>query len=188
MQELRIALRGLPAQGREITVREQSVWEGPVAEFRMACRVIRPLAAALTLLPLEGGCLVRGRLTGEVALPCDRCAEDTPVPIDHAIETFAPLPVEAKGGALAGDDAGEDMAADAAEAHIVWENGAPLLDVAALCWEEFMLALPLRPLCRPDCKGLCPHCGVNRNEGDCQCAADTGDPRLAVLRNFKVKR
>lgn len=186
MQELRIALQGLPVQGREITVREPSVWDEPVAEFRMACRVTQPLAATLTLLPLDGGCLVRGRLTGEVVLPCDRCAEDTPVSIDHAIETFAPLSVEAE-GVDAAEAAGEDMAAEAAEAHVVWENGAPLLDVAALCWEEFMLALPLRPLCRPDCKGLCPRCGVNRNEGDCRCAADTGDPRLAVLRNFKVK-
>ena len=54
-------------------------------------------------------------------------------------------------------------------------------------WEEFSLALPVKPLCRPDCRGLCPECGKNLNEGACGCSRDSGDPRLAALRQLKVK-
>ena len=51
-----------------------------------------------------------------------------------------------------------------------------------------MLALPPNPLCRPDCKGLCPECGANLNEGMCACSRDEGDPRMAVLRGLKVRK
>ena len=67
-------------------------------------------------------------------------------------------------------------------------DGAPEINLAGLLWEEFVLALPVRPLCKPDCKGLCPDCGKNLNEGSCSCVRDEGDPRLAALRGLKVKK
>ena len=67
-------------------------------------------------------------------------------------------------------------------------DAAAASDLAGLLWEEFVLALPVRPLCKPDCKGLCPDCGKNLNEGSCSCVRDEGDPRLAALRGLKVKK
>lgn len=58
------------------------------------------------------------------------------------------------------------------------------LDFSALVREDMLLSLPLQPLCRPDCKGLCPNCGKNWNEGPCNCPVDEGDPRLAVLKRL----
>ena len=46
---------------------------------------------------------------------------------------------------------------------------------------DLLLALPTKHLCREDCRGLCPHCGKNLNEGLCGCREDKVDPRLAVL-------
>jgi uncharacterized protein len=40
-------------------------------------------------------------------------------------------------------------------------------------------------LCREDCKGICPECGIDRNTGECSCVADDIDPRWAALKNFK---
>jgi uncharacterized protein len=54
--------------------------------------------------------------------------------------------------------------------------------------EQMILALPTRPLCQEDCRGLCPRCGANLNERDCGCNLETGDARLAVLRSIKVRR
>jgi uncharacterized protein len=51
--------------------------------------------------------------------------------------------------------------------------------------EQFYLALPMKPLCREDCAGLCPQCGINRNTGTCSCATEFEDPRLAPLRGLK---
>jgi uncharacterized protein len=47
--------------------------------------------------------------------------------------------------------------------------------------------MPLNPLCREDCKGLCPQCGTNLNTETCDCAQEWEDPRLAALKQFQVK-
>jgi len=62
------------------------------------------------------------------------------------------------------------------------------LDVGGLLWEHFELAMPVKPLCDPDCAGLCPVCGGNQNVAACACKAKGGDPRLAVLSNLKIER
>jgi uncharacterized protein len=58
------------------------------------------------------------------------------------------------------------------------------IDLIELLREQFYLALPMKPLCREDCRGLCPQCGVNRNTGTCECAPGWDDPRLAPLKGL----
>ena len=50
--------------------------------------------------------------------------------------------------------------------------------------EAIILAFPLKPLCRPECRGLCPHCGRNLNEEKCECREEKIDPRLAKLKEL----
>ena len=59
-----------------------------------------------------------------------------------------------------------------------------LLDVGELLREYALLALPMQPLCKRDCKGLCPTCGADLNAGDCDCRADEGDDRFDVLKSL----
>jgi uncharacterized protein len=59
------------------------------------------------------------------------------------------------------------------------------IDLNEVLREQFYLALPMKPLCREDCEGLCPKCGTNLNTGTCTCATQWEDPRLAPLRNLK---
>ena len=49
------------------------------------------------------------------------------------------------------------------------------IDLSELLREQFYLALPMKPLCREDCRGLCPQCGVNRNTGTCDCGPGWDD-------------
>ena len=63
-----------------------------------------------------------------------------------------------------------------------------VLDLGEMLREQFYLALPMRPLCRPDCKGLCPQCGVDRNVEACQCHAEWVDPRLSVLKALVTRK
>jgi uncharacterized protein len=51
--------------------------------------------------------------------------------------------------------------------------------------EQFYLALPMKPLCRDDCQGLCPTCGINWNKGTCDCTNQWEDPRLAALKALR---
>lgn len=55
------------------------------------------------------------------------------------------------------------------------------IDLTPLAREAVLLELPLAPVCSADCQGLCPTCGADLNQGQCQCAPVSGDPRWAVL-------
>jgi len=67
---------------------------------------------------------------------------------------------------------------DDADAYIVVPDGK--LDLAQLTWEDILLFLPSKLLCSDDCKGICPQCGKNLNEGTCECKKEI-DPRFAAL-------
>ena len=112
--------------------------------------------------------------------PCSRCAKETPLAIAEAFEDYIQMPDEE--GTLPEDALSEG------DDHLLFDHGAVLLDLAAVAWEQFALALPPTPLCDPGCKGLCPKCGQDLNAGPCGCARDEGDPRLAKLRGLKLKK
>lgn len=186
MQNYRISLHDLPPGGKEFSLDDQAIWQQPLQEFEMQCRISKPLRARLTILPTDGGWLVRGTLAGEVVLPCNRCAEDAVVGLNAAFEDFEELPEQQEGIPLS--EIGGADAAQPSESRIFYERNVPMLDLASICWEEFMLALPVNPLCGADCKGLCPQCGADLNAAPCSCAKDEGDPRLAVLRGLKLHK
>jgi uncharacterized protein len=169
----------LPPEGVDFVLEDAAMWRSLVEELHLDfCQLQNP-KAALRILPVEGGCLVRGRITGTFELPCSRCAEHAAAPFDEHFEHFVSLP-------SAGDDEA-DTQEYGEEAHLrILAGGTPELDLVGLCGEEFVLALPVKALCAPDCKGLCPECGANRNNTLCSCAS-AGDPRLATLRALTIE-
>ena len=173
MFELWTPLRDIPAGGREFSFSEPAIWTSAWEEFGLDCVMAEPLKAEVMLLPGQDGCLIRGRITGSVTVPCGCCTEDATIVLEHEFDEFEPFPEPGD----AGPDATGLMRGFGEDAEV---------DVAGLLWEQFQLALPDKPLCREDCKGLCPTCGVNLNETTCDCAEDEGDPRLAALRNIKL--
>lgn len=123
------------------------------------------------------GLELRARVTGNVEVACSRCLE--PVGVDVDDEIFLVLEV------AEGDDApgGErEIGAEDADLYPV-EGGR--LDVDALLREQLDLQLPVKPLCREDCKGLCPECGADRNRTACACRREEIDPRFAPLARLK---
>ena len=184
----RVFLNDLPREGKTITLDDPAIWNGPIEEFAVGCRVAEPMTATVHLIPTDGGCLVRGTLTGRVVMQCARCAEDAELPVEGRFENFESLP-----SITAAVDADEDEGNEGFEpveddTHVVIEGGVPSLNLAEICWEEFLMALPPTPLCRPDCKGLCPDCGANLNKGPCSCRDAGTDPRMEVFRRLKIGR
>ena len=173
------SLADLPPQGTDFILEDAAMWDSLVEEFRLDCRLPQSPKAELQVLPVEDGFLVRGRVTGAFVLPCSRCAEDATAPFDERFEHFF---------ALLSPETDETKKQEyEEEAHLrILAGGVPELNLAGLCGEEFVLALPVKALCAPDCKGLCPACGINLNEASCNCA-DEADSRLAALRGLKIQ-
>lgn len=177
MFELWVSLKDIPAEGREFHFTDQSIWTGPMQEFGVAGRIAKPFAARLLIIPQDEGFLVSGEFAGSLTLPCDRCLEEFELPVSASFEGFEGPEAEA----------GIEVDEAADESRLRMVGGNVELDVAGVLWEQFVLALPTSPVCAEGCKGLCPQCGVNRNEKDCGCVRDGGDPRLAVLRKLKLQ-
>ncbi len=176
-----IALSSIPPQGLELEVSDTSVWlDLPLREYGVNCRIPESVQVHAHIFLQDSGCLIRGNIKGLVILPCNRCAEDTPVRLDQDFDEFEEY-------ALPEDGGNGEEAVFPPESAVFSEDGALFLNLAALLWEEFSLALPSSPLCRPDCKGLCPICGRNLNQGACGCGGDAGDPRLAALRHLRIE-
>lgn len=191
MFEQWIAINSIPSDGQMFTVDNPAVWSGPAATFHMDMRVLTALSCEVMLLPQEDGCLIRGRMTGEVALPCNRCTEDAVISLDGAFESFEPYPLAEEAPTPSGTHAkpvSEVFPNDADELVMRFVKDSPEINLAGLVWEEFLLCLPIKPLCQTDCKGLCPECGKNWNEGPCQCTVETIDPRLAALKNVHINK
>lgn len=169
-----ISINDLPPAGKDFSVDDQEIWQNPLKEFKMDCKILSPLKLKVFVQPVDEGILVKGELRGEVATPCGRCAEDAKVSIDSTFSEYEEIPPE--------------NSKEEHEGYIVYDRHAPMLDLGRVAWEQFILAMPVHPLCKPDCQGLCPECGANLNETKCSCATDKGDPRLAALRNIKIER
>ncbi|ABB39223.1 protein of unknown function DUF177 [Oleidesulfovibrio alaskensis G20] len=178
MPEFWILIKDIPAGGKEFSFDEPAIWENPIAEFSLPYAIRRPLTAQVFLLAQQDGVLVRGRITGQIAVPCDRCAEDAVIDIDHQFDSFELLP---------GDDT-EDTGDDETIIGPAPDGAGAGMEMGRLLWEEFIVSLPAKPLCASGCKGLCPVCGKNLNDGKCGCDTEQYDPRLAALRGLKVTK
>jgi uncharacterized protein len=133
-------------------------------------------SVALEVEPDGADVFVRGRLTATVPQTCGRCLETFPAHLDAALDVrLVPKPTGADSVELGADDLDVDF----------YDNDE--LDVTRVVENEATLALPMKPLCREDCRGLCPACGANRNVAPCTCDPRPPDPRLAALRDLAAR-
>jgi uncharacterized protein len=135
-----------------------------------------PVAVRLDYYRAGQELVFQGHISGTVVGHCGRCLEDYTFPLDTDFTIVLVPKTQAPGPEVELHDDELDLS--------VYEGDE--VDLAPLLREQVILALPTRPLCDENCKGLCDHCGVNLNIESCRCAAPTGDLRLAVLRNLKI--
>jgi len=119
---------------------------------------------------------LRGRFAGKFQVPCARCVEPVQIPLAGDFDLiFRPI----------GADAGapeRSITAPETEIGYYQKDSLSLEDVLR---EQVLLSLPVRTLCKPDCKGLCPRCGVNRNTQACHCDENPSDPRWEALAGLR---
>ena len=119
---------------------------------------------------------LRGHWEGKFEVPCARCVESVEIPLQSDFDLiFRPV----------GADAGpQERAISAGETEIGYYQKDSLL-LEDVLREQVLLSLPVRTLCKEDCKGLCPRCGQNRNSQACSCEEGPGDPRWEALAELR---
>ncbi len=129
--------------------------------------VLQYLRGDVTFTRTTNGLLAEGCLEAAVESECVRCLTLFSLPLsvqlDDLIFVLPQLPPQI-------------------DQYRISEHG--WINATSALREQVLLSIPMRPLCRPDCKGLCDQCGQDLNEGPCQCSRQDSDPRLAVLRSL----
>ncbi|MDQ3685295.1 MAG: DUF177 domain-containing protein [Acidobacteriota bacterium] len=121
---------------------------------------------------------LRGKISARVESLCDRCARTVLVPLE--IEFDAPYVPATESASIENVELNQpDLDFSVYEGDTIAIND--------LVREQILLALPSRLLCREDCKGLCPTCGVDLNKEACACGDTEVDPRWAALAALKKK-
>ena len=141
-------------------------------------RVAAPVSLEFDIFKDKQQFRLVGRIQTTLELPCGRCLEPYTSPVDQAFD-LRYHPHSANTGE------GEKELEDDDLTTAFYENDA--IDLGHLMQEQFYLSLPMKPLCRVDCKGLCVVCGANLNLETCGCKREWEDPRLAALKKLKAE-
>ena len=151
---------------------EEAVQKGPLATAGQAevlheHRGPRDIVADIRL---------KGRFAGSFEVPCARCVEPVEIPLSAEFDLiFRPAGADAEAPE-------RSITAPETEIGYYQKDSLWLEDVLR---EQILLSLPARTLCKPDCKGLCPRCGANRNIQPCNCEVGPSDPRWEALAGLR---
>ena len=149
--------------------------KSPAREFRFP-----PLIEVSGLCYRSGRQLFfHGMFHGRLESTCSRCLKDFSLPVEHKFDiVLSPKPPQASASTeeLRPEDLG-----------LSYYSGDEI-NLEPLVREQVLLALPTRPLCAEDCRGLCDGCGLDLNDEDCRCSRDSEDPRMAIFRSLRIDR
>ncbi|MBA4494741.1 YceD family protein [Paenactinomyces guangxiensis] len=134
---------------------------------------LEPVKVTAQVLKLDSHLIeVKAEQSTHATLTCSRCLSEIEIPVQTEwVEQFTDVE----------NQAGET---EEHEIHLIEGN---ILDLTPYIREALLLSIPLAPVCREDCKGLCPKCGVNKNTDACECRIESIDPRLAKLQELLNK-
>lgn len=127
----------------------------------------KPVDVKAVFTSFSGSVKLQLGLTAEMTVRCDRCSKQFIYPIDLVLNHVLVPELSNE------DDEGEMIEVDVAN-----------FNLDELAYSDIMLSMPTKILCRDDCRGICPQCGKELNEGDCDCDKRKIDPRLEALQQL----
>jgi uncharacterized protein len=173
---MRYKIKDIGEGGIDVSVSVTETWlaaECPDASLGLSEAGVR-LEGRLE--PAGEGYLLRGTLRGELTVACARCLEPAAVPIESEMTVSF----------VEQDEVEDDEDEDAEDDLVSFQNG--VVDLAFPIRDEILLAVPMTSICRPDCAGICPVCGRNRNLTPCDCEKQAlATSKLAVLAKIKLQ-
>ena len=166
---MKIVIPDIPEEGLTVELEETISIEG--------CNVSSPVKTALTVNKTAHEVMVTGTISVALEMACSRCLKDMLHSQDLPVSVVY-HPAEEIGSDRHGlhDD----------EMDTGFYTGEEL-DLQELIREQILLSVEMKPLCREDCRGICPKCGIDLNSGVCTCVQKEIDPRLEVLKKLLDK-
>ncbi|MBZ0154596.1 MAG: DUF177 domain-containing protein [Alphaproteobacteria bacterium] len=168
---MKIIVSEIPEEGLNIDIEETIHSE--------LVKIVSPVSASLRIEKRNAEVLVQGEIHAKVELQCSRCLQSFTVPVHSALSVvYDPAEVinREENYSLKGDEL--DMG--------FYRNDT--LDLNDLLLEQLLLNIPMKPLCRPDCEGICPQCGKDLNAEKCTCEVSEIDPRMKVLEQLLKRK
>lgn len=172
-----IDLKEVPPEGQAV--------EGDISADRLSLeagiRLVGEAHISGKLTPADEGafCLL-GELDAPVETECVRCLEPFVLKVHEKLDLLYLPHSDNVGPKRVKDEELELSEKDLAVSFYRDDQ----IDLAHMIREQVYLALPMKPLCKDECRGLCPECGTNLNLSSCSCVRDTLDPRLATLKTL----
>lgn len=137
------------------------------------------MVGEVTLVRSQRGILVKAFITTQVEVICSRCLSPVELKVSFSIEEeFLPTVDVFSGMPLSLPDEPGSFSID--KNHV--------LDLTEALRQYLLLAIPMKPLCQPNCAGLCSVCGYNLNLGTCNCSKQTSDQRWSKLKKFRFEK
>ena len=157
---------------------DASAWEES-GDFKLH----EPVRVEVTLNRFGGLIEAKGRVATKVESSCGRCLKNFTFNLDEPfVLTFTNEPLTVHDD---GVDAEDGVELSAEELGLIPFAGESI-DLSEAIGEQFLLALPVRPLCSEECQGLCPYCGIDLNEKKCHCAPPDFANKFSALKNLKL--
>ena len=169
---MRVELASLERQGGKFA-HDYQPGELGLNEERVS--VVAPPRVAGRIQQSDSKVTVKGEVSAELQLECDRCLKSLSIPVASTFEVEYVTPDIYRAGQEA-ELLDEDLSLSVFDGEVV--------DIDELVREQLLLALPAQVLCREECKGLCPECGGDKNLADCKCQETEIDPRWAGLKEI----
>lgn len=180
---MKINVRNIPEDGLKIHFEKEENWHRRILGERKGMDFSLKPTSIDGLATRVGETVTLGlKVQTSIDIQCGRCLEPLIIPVNSELKyTLAPAPEETEGPEI-------EISPDSADEVNFGYYQEDEIDLEPIVLEQIVLQIPIKPLCREDCKGLCPKCGADLNVESCDCRADSVDLRFAVLKGFKVKK
>jgi uncharacterized protein len=165
---------------------EKSVDTFPILAEMVAngeCEFTAPLRTALRALRIGDLVEIDGDIETSVRLPCSRCLQ----PIETPLNSSFALTYMQQTADVMEDTESQEVELSTEDMGIVYFQGEKI-NLKDAIQEQVVMEFPLRPLCKLDCKGLCPKCGADMNDDPCDCEQMPSSGKFAVLKNLKLDK
>lgn len=147
------------------------------------CEFPVPIKTAIKVQRISDVVKIEGNIETLVCLPCSRCLQLSETPLKS---NFSLTYIQWVGDIVA-DGEPQEVELSAEDMGIVYFQGEKI-DLQDTVQEQVLIEMPLRVLCKPGCKGLCPRCGTDLNDDPCDCDRRSSPGNFDILKSLKIEK